>query len=173
MGDNRLAFSRKSTALAIAVSASVAVHAVPAEARQKTATTEVYLKVQSTCRVEAQRLDFGFPPKGAKTAAAVTTITLRCTPGINYRVGIDNGDYFDGTTRRMYGGQANGQVWYVPYRIYHDAAHLIPWGDSPIGSALGTMPLTGSVTLPVFGTADLKNVRASEYRDTVTVVLEF
>jgi spore coat protein U-like protein len=64
-------------------------------------------------------------------------------------------------------------VWYVPYRIYRDAARLIPWGDTPTTSALGTIPLTGSVSLPVFGVADLKNVRASEYRDIVTVVLEF
>jgi spore coat protein U-like protein len=143
-----------------------------AEARENTATMEVYLKVTSACRVQTDRLDFGFPAKGAKTASASTTITLNCTPGVNYRVGIDDGQYFDNGSRRMYGGQSNGVVFYVPYRIYHDAARSLPW-DNLAGSAMGTMPLTGSVTLPVFGTADLKNVRANEYRDTVTVVLEF
>lgn len=173
MGNNRLACSAHLTVLAIAASVVAAVQASPARARQKTATTDVYLRVTSTCRVETNQLDFGFPPKGAKTAAAATTITLHCTPGANYRVGIDDGQYFDGTTRRMYGGQANGQVWYVDYSLYHDAAGLIPWGNGPLDIALGTMPPTGSVTLPVFGVAELKNVRASEYRDTVTVVLEF
>lgn len=173
MGAERLFCIKRLRVLAVAVGAVATMHATPAAAKEKTATVEVFLNVVSTCRVQTDRLDFGFPVKGAKSAQASTVITLQCTPGVNYRVGIDNGDHFDGTERRMWGGQANGQVWYVPYRIYRDAARVVPWGNTPTNSAVGVMPLTGTVTLPVYGSADLKNVRASEYRDTVTVVLEY
>lgn len=173
MGATCLSCVRQLRVLATAAGAAAALCASPSIAREKTATTEVLLRVQSTCQVQAGWLNFGFPPKGATTAVAATTVTVRCTPGVAYRVGIDEGLHFDGTSRRMYGGQAQGKVWYATYRIYRDAARLLPWGDSPLDSAFGTMPLTGTTVLPVFGTADLKNVRAAEYRDTVTVTLEF
>ena len=173
MGATCLSCAVQLRVLVMATGAVAALCASPAGAREKTATTEVLLRVASTCRVQADWLNFGFPPKGATTATASTTVTLRCTPGVAYRVGIDDGLHFDGTSRRMYGGQAQGKVWYATYRIYRDAARALPWGDTPANSVLGTMPLTGTTVLPVFGTADLKNVRASEYRDTVTVTLEF
>ena len=173
MGTNRLTSHMPLRALALGAGAIFAMHTTTAIAREKTATAQVLLKVQSTCRVNADRLDFGFSTKGVNTAVASTTIVLNCTPGVNYRVGIDNGDHFNGSTRRMYGGQAQGKVWYADYRIYRDAARSLPWGNVPANSVLGTMPMTGIVTLPVFGTADLKNVRPSEYRDTVTITLEF
>lgn len=173
MGPIRLSCSLRLRALAVLACVAGVAHGAPALAKQKTATTEVYLRVESTCRVEADRLDFGVPLKGARTAVAATTIGLHCTPGVTYRVSIDNGNHFDGTERRMYGGQANGQVWYVPYRLYHDVTRLLPWESSLLSGLLRIMPPSGSVTLPVFGVADLKNIRASEYRDTVTVTLEF
>jgi spore coat protein U-like protein len=173
MGAERLFRTKRLRVLAVLASVAGVVLPAAAFAKQKTATTEVNLRVESSCRVIANPLDFGVPLKGARTATAATTVTLRCTPGVNYRVSIDNGAHFDGTDRRMYGGQANGQVWYVPYRLYHDITRLLPWESSLLSGLLRTMPPTGSVTLPVFGVADLKNIRASEYRDTVTVTLEF
>lgn len=173
MGISRLSSNKQLRVLAVTAGAFVLTAPQAAHAREHTATSEVLLKVTSACRVNADRLDFGFATKGMNTAVASTTIVLNCTPGVNYRVGIDNGDHYSGGTRRMYGGQAQGKVWYVDYRIYRDAARSLQWGNGAANSVLGTMPITGTVTLPVFGTADLKNVRPSEYRDMVTITLEF
>ena len=173
MGISRLSNSKQLRVIAVTATAFVMMAVQSANAREHTATSEVLLKVTSACRVNADRLDFGFSTKGVNTALASTTIVLNCTPGVNYRVGIDNGDHYSGGTRRMYGGQAQGKVWYADYRIYRDAARSLQWGNSAANSVLGTMPVTGTVILPVFGTADLKNVRPSEYRDMVTITLEF
>ena len=116
---------------------------------------------------------FGSATAKDKTKSASTTMTFKCTPLTAYTVTIDNGKYFDGTTRRMFGGQAQGQVWYVDYQLYRDATHLLPWNSTLAGTAVGVVPLSGQQTLTLYGEAQLKNVRAAPYLDTVTVTLDF
>jgi spore coat protein U-like protein len=159
-------------ALALASAALVCAGSAGAAGR-KTATVNVRLKVQSACTLQTNTLYFGVPLNGQKSIDGTTTIVATCTPGLAYRLGIDNGQYFDGTSRRMWGGQANGQVWYAVYRLYRDAARTQLWGNTAADSKTGTIPLTGFQTFTVYGTADLKNVRSAGYADTVTVVIEY
>jgi spore coat protein U-like protein len=151
-----------------------AVCGAPAAAKSTASNTlKVDLVVGSTCNLTTNPLQFGTATSRDKTKTASTTMTFKCTPLTAYTVTIDNGKYFDGTTRRMFGGQAQGQVWYVDYQLYRDAAHLLPWNSSLAGTAVGVVPLSGQQTLTLYGEAQLKNVRAAPYLDTVTVTLDF
>lgn len=151
-----------------------AVAGTPAFAKSQASNTlKVDLTVGSTCNLSTNPLQFGTATAKDKTKSASTTMTFKCTPLTAYTVTIDNGKYFDGTTRRMFGGQAQGQVWYADYQLYRDATHLLPWDSSPAGTAVGVVPLSGQQTLTLYGEAQLKNVRAAPYLDTVTVTLDF
>lgn len=138
-----------------------------------TNTVPVRLRVESSCSLATNPLMFGTVTSQAKSVRATTTIALTCPPGTMYSIAIDNGKYWDGTTRRMYGGQANGQVWYADYKLYRDTLYSLPWTSGVTGSAMGTVPSTGKQTLTIYGEAALKNVRSSGYLDTVTVTVDF
>jgi spore coat protein U-like protein len=138
-----------------------------------TQTTQVVLNVSHSCRLSTNTLNFGVVNTNAKTVRASTTMTLNCTPGTIYTIGIDNGQKWDGTTRRMHNDQAEGQVFYADYALYRDPLYALPWGSGVSGSYAGTLGPSGSQTLTVYGEAQLKNVRSSGYIDTVTVVLDF
>lgn len=171
---------RKSTSIRVSCKAAVfalagsgLLCAAPAFAGRKSTTTTVQLEVKSTCKVQANDLDFGWPARNARTVVASTTMQITCTPGTLYRVGIDNGQHFNGSTRRMYAGQSNGRVWYADYQLYRDPLGLLPWTDTFLGSVFGILPASGVRTLNVYGVAQVRNLRPAEYRDTVTVYLEF
>ena len=147
--------------------------ASPVLAQNKTThTMPVLLTVENSCRLITNPLDFGIPDPKAKSATTTTTITITCTPGIIYTVGIDNGQHWNGRTRRMHGGTtANGQVWYAEYQIYKDPLHLLPWGTGAT-AALGVLGLP-SRTMTLYGVTQIKNLRPAPYRDTVIVQLDF
>lgn len=173
MGAGSISIRRALRMSAASVAVGAAICAMPAFASEKSATVPVLLKVQSSCNLRTNRMDFGFPLKGAKTATATTTITASCTVGTTYRIRIDSGLHFDGSSRRMYGGQANGVVWYIPYTLSRAPAGVLPWGNALSDTVADVIPATGTRTYTVYGTADLRSVRAAEYLDTVTVVLEY
>ena len=161
---------------AIAATAGLcALSAAPAHAagNRTTNTVEVYATVLSSCRLVTKPLVFGLATSREKTKRASVNVTFRCTPGTVYTVGIDNGLNWDGTTRRMWGGQAEGQVWYADYRLYRDPAYLLPWGMGPTERLAGVTGVLGLETVTIYGEASLKNVREAPYQDTVTVVVDF
>lgn len=157
----------------VLIGTACAVSGTPALAKQASNTLKVDLTVGSTCNLTTNPLQFGTVVTNNGTGSASTTMTFKCTPLTAYTVTIDNGKYFDGTTRRMYGGQAQGKVWYVEYQLYRDATHLLPWNNSIAGTAVGIVPLSGSQTLTLYGQATWKSVRPAPYLDTVTVTLDF
>jgi len=158
---------------AIALGAGLAVAAAPAHANGRaTQTTQVVLNVSHSCNLATNTLNFGVVNTNLNSVRASTTMTLTCTPGTIYQIGIDNGQNFANGTRRMHNDQANGQVFYANYQLYRDPLYLVPWSTGLTGGVTGVL-LTGTQTLTVYGEAQVKNVRSSGYIDTVTVVLDF
>ena len=159
----------------VAAFAAVAFCALGATAAQAqgraTSTVNVVLKVQHNCNLQTNTLNFGVVDGKTTSVTGSTTMRIVCTPGTVYTVGIDNGGHWDGTTRRMWSSQANGQVFYADYELYRDPLRQLRWGTGLFG-ATGVL-LTGSQTLTVYGRAQLKNVRPAPYKDTVTVTLDF
>ena len=122
-------------------------------------------------------LDFGSGPRlddpaGPLSAALISQRQprLECNPDTPYQVRVDGG---------LHGGV--GEVRYlanpapssrpIPYRIYADAARLIPLPvDVPIS---GRVPDTGSVDLPLYGRIEpLKGIPAvGRYSDLLKVTV--
>ena len=172
MGDRFATFGAMRP-IAIALGAVLAFASAPAQANGRaTKTTQVVLNVSHSCTLSTNTLNFGVVTTNVNTVRATTTMTLKCTPGTIYSVGIDNGQNWDGATRRMHNDQANGQRFYADYQLYRDPLYLLPWRNGLTTSVTGIL-LTGSQTLTVYGEAQVKNVKSSGYIDTVTVVLDF
>ena len=172
MGD-RFAIFRGLRLGAIVLGAPLAFASAPVHASGRaTQTTQVVLNVSHSCRLSTNTLNFGVVNTNVNSVSASTTMTLNCTPGTIYSIGIDNGQNWDGATRQMHNDQANGKVFYAKYQLYRDPLHLLPWGTGA-ASYTGILGLSGIETLNVYGGAQVKNVRSSGYIDTVTVVLDF
>ena len=143
-----------------------------AYANRSTGSLPVSLTVDNSCRLVTKPLVFGIVT-GSPTIRATTTLVAQCTAGTPYSVGIDNGKNWDGRTRRMYGGQAQGKVWYADYKLYRDAAYSALWSTAAGERKTGVIPASGSETMTIYGEAVAKNIRANAYIDTVTVVFDF
>lgn len=92
--------------------------------------------VIASCTVTALPLVFG-SYQGSQMDAT-TTLSVTCTNGTVFDVGIDPGAHQTAGARRMLGPSA-GQ--YLSYAIARDASHALAWG-----ATVGTNTLTGTST---------------------------
>lgn len=160
--------------LALAVSAVIA--AGSAAAATATATFPVSASVASNCIAAAGPLAFGgtyAPGSGALTQN--TTISVRCSVGTSFTVGLDAGTFLGATvtTRRM----SNGGLP-LEYTLSQDAGHTTNWGNTPgadtPASALGLgMGVPNAVPFVVYGrvpdTGANLLATSGSYTDTITV----
>ncbi|MBZ9978058.1 spore coat protein U domain-containing protein [Mesorhizobium sp. BR-1-1-10] len=126
--------------------------------------------VAANCLVGTQDVDFG--PKGvlSDNVDATGQVSVTCTPGTTYTVGLSNG--LTGTaptTRRMtLGTQA------VTYGLYRDANRSQSWGNT-VGT--NTVAGTGGGTaqnLPVYGRVPPQATPSpGVYTDTVVVTVTY
>jgi len=138
----------------------------------------VWANVVADCAVTASTLDFGVAGIGlsSTTSQAVSTISLRCTSGVNYTIALDAGTGTGATVaqRRM---TRDGGNEHLVYGLYRDSARTQPWGDGSSGSQ--TVSGTGSGTQStenhtVYGRLDSQTPPPSgEYLDTITVTVTF
>lgn len=146
--------------------------ATAASAATSTATMAVSSVTAAACVVVATPLVFGtLNLLGASPNDSTATVTVTCTPGTGFNVGLDNGANFSGT-RRMKSATA---AVYVPYTLTQDAAHATPWG-----ATIGTNTVAGTAAvvptlLTVYGRvpAGTTPVAADTYLDTVTVTVTY
>jgi spore coat protein U-like protein len=123
--------------------------------------------------VSATSLDFGSQSALTSAVDTTNTISLTCSSGTAYTVGLNNGNSGGtGPTARM---MANaGTTDKVTYGIYLDAARSQVWGDGTMGSvASGTgngtaQNFTGYGRIPV-----QTSPSAFDYNDTVVVTVTY
>ncbi|MBY8928646.1 spore coat protein U domain-containing protein [Pseudomonas sp. Wu6] len=122
-------------------------------------------------------LDFGSGPRlddpaGPLSAALISQRQprLECNPDTPYQVRVDGGLHGGvGEVRFLANGAPASKP--IPYRIYADAARLIPLPvDVPVS---GRVPDSGSVDLPLFGRIEpLKDIPAvGRYSDLLKVTV--
>ena len=98
-----------------------------------------------------------------------STITVTCTTGAAYNVGLDGGGSGNINARRMINGTNN-----VGYQLYSNSARTNVWGntvgtDTVAGSGNGT-----SQTLTVYGRVPPQTTPvAAVYNDTVNVTVTY
>jgi spore coat protein U-like protein len=98
----------------------------------------VRLTNNASCTVNTTALNFGTQFNLSADRDATNTVTVNCTAGTAYTVGLSNGTGggTGPTARRM---TNSSTASYVTYGIFRDAARTQPWGDvSGTNTAAGT-----------------------------------
>lgn len=165
----------KHVPLAAVIGVLTGVLMAPAQADTDTQSFKVKLTVTSTCDIhtkDATDVDFGSHKSTEATATADGSLTVNCTNGTAYQIGLNNGDNYAGGSRNMKNTSGSETV---AYTLWQDAGRTEPWGDT-----LGTDTLTGAGTgaeqvIPVYGKVALstQNLKAASYEDTVTATVTY
>jgi spore coat protein U-like protein len=151
----------------------------PAHAGTATNNLAVSATVLGSCTVDpGAAIAFGnYDPTSGTPDDASGTITVQCTQGSSYWIGLGNGGNHDGSTRRMAGGTGE----FLAYELYRSAADRdanAVWDNTNGGLpnsianvvAAGAQPYTHDVygRIPV-GQA----VSTGNYSDTVLITVTF
>jgi len=159
--------------LLIATTAVIAV-VVAQDVRAATATGSmgVTANVGTTCTVSATPLNFLTVNHLAVTNAQAT-VTVTCTAGGVYYVGLDPGGNFASATRNLKG---TGTSSLLAYGLFQDAGYSIPWGNTPGDGGNAVMGTgTGSAqALTVYGQMPSgQTLTADVYGDTVSITVTY
>lgn len=126
---------------------------------------------QGACTVTALDLDFGTTGILSGAVDAANTVSVSCTPGIAYSIGLDGGltGASDPELRKLTNGPSQ-----VTYGIYRNAARTAPWGNNP-GTNTIDFTSTGSIqTFTAYGRVPVQSTPGSgTYTDTIVVTLTY
>jgi spore coat protein U-like protein len=103
--------------------------AIPADAAQTRTTFQVTSTVPASCTVTAATLDFG-TYQGAQDDQS-GRVTVTCSKGISYRIGLDNGLHYRTPYRRLKHRTSDN---YLIYELYRDAGRTARWGNDDASS---------------------------------------
>ena len=144
-----------------------------AQAQTVTNTMPVRITIQDACNVSTvapTTLDFGTQGPLVANVDQTSTITVTCTTGALYDVGLDDGGGNAGiNARRMINGAED-----VAYQLYSDSGRTAVWGE-----AVGTDTVSGTgnglaQTLTVYGRVPAQTTPpANVYNDSVTVTVSY
>lgn len=149
--------------------------AVPHAAEAATASTTIAVSatVQASCTVSATPLAFGnYNPLSSTPLDATSTITVNCTTGTSYTVGLNAGGTSGATvTTRQMLQSANA----LNYSLFRDSGHATNWGNTPgTDTPASVVATTSAATTTVYGRIPaLQNVPAGNYTDTVQVTVNY
>ena len=125
--------------------------------------------VPADCRVAAENVDFGVQSGLGSNLDGIGRVSVTCTPGTAYAVGLNNGlAGTDPASRRMTRADQ-----YVIYGLYKDAARSQPWGNS--GAEQTTGAGTGTPqSVTVYGRVPPQATPSpGVYTDTVIVTVTY
>ncbi len=168
----------KATALTIALLvAGTAAQAADKQSKQ----VEITLELGATCVLNVNNVQgFGAWPTGGDDINGVSlgTVSVSCADGLAYAVGINAGENYDGSSRRLKNGAD-----YVPYTLRANSTGGPEWGDTgmtaiasdyvathPAQAVIGTGN-GAAQTISLWGDAKIPNVTAGQYADRVNITL--
>jgi len=115
---------------ALVASFALLLAARPASAGTAMNTLTVNATVLGICTIDPATLAFGNYDSTASVDVS-TNITVRCTSGSSYWVGLGTGTNASGATRRMTDGTS-----FLTYELYRDAGHTQIWDNADPAPAL-------------------------------------
>jgi len=123
----------------------------------------------NTCRIViATDVDFGTATTLPGNRDQTSTIQLQCATNTPWRVGLNDGVYAVGSTRRM-ASNANRIV----YELYRNSTRTQRWGNTSSSDVNGTGS-NAVQALTVYGRVPAQATPASgSYADTITVTLTY
>jgi spore coat protein U-like protein len=152
-----------------------------AQSATTTASFQVTATVQSTCSASAATLAFGNYTPGAGAITGNTNITVKCTKGTTFTVGLNAGSTTGDTYAQRVMANA-GATSTLQYNLYTTAALATVFGDGSAGTATaaGTgngVAAANAVTVPVYGnlpdSAANQTALAGAYTDTIAVTVTY
>ena len=157
----------------LAAAVCVALWAAPAGAGTTTGGLSVTAAIAATCVINAASMAFGaYNPTANSTLDAIGSISVSCTNGTAYSIGLDKGAGTGASiaTRVMMNGASTLQ-----YQIFRDSGRSQNWGNT-----VGTDTVSGTgtgfaQTLTAYGriTSGQPSARPGSYSDTVTVTITY
>ena len=145
----------------------------PAGAQTATGSFTVQIQITAECLINsATTLDFGASGVLSSAKTGTSVITVQCTNGTTYNVGLNAGLGTGATvaSRRMTGPASAT----VTYSLYTDATHTTVWGET-----IGTDTVAGTGTgaaqaYTVYGQVPAQSTPAvGTYSDTITVTVTY
>jgi spore coat protein U-like protein len=135
-------------------------------------TFKVTADVTASCTIGAADLNFAAYDPAGSAVSGQSQITVHCTNGSAWNVGLNEGVFAGATTatRKMTGPGS----YSLAYSLYTDAAHTTNWGN-----VVGTDTKSGTGSgvdqvLDVYGFIPAsQNVGAGHYEDTITATVTF
>ena len=133
-----------------------------------TNSLNVTANFENSCNlISATDLNFGQIDNLSKIITSAAAVTLSCPLNTTWKVGLDQGLNYDGTTRRMRNGTD-----YIAYELYQDASYNKTWTNTNTSPGVGT---NGTQIIQIYGKVPQSAVMvpAGEYQDTITVTLTY
>jgi len=145
----------------------------PAGAQTATTNFTVQIEITAECLINsATALDFGASGVLSSATTGTSIITVQCTSGTSYDVGLNAGLGAGATVAsRKMTGPASATV---TYSLYTDAAHTSVWGET-IGTDTVSSTGTGAAqAYTVYGQVPAQSTPAvGTYSDTITVTVTY
>jgi spore coat protein U-like protein len=142
-------------------------------AATSTAQLAVQITIVADCEVTANALAFGtigYPLEAPDDADTSSTLSVICTNGTAYNLGLGQGTNGTSVTnRRMLSGTSD----YLSYQIFRDSARTLNWGDT-VGVDTVSATGTGSAqTHTLYGRLPVQSQTVGNYTDSVTVTIAY
>lgn len=141
----------------------------------QTATTDfnVQITITAECVIDsATDLDFGSSGFIDADIDAANAVTVTCTNGTGYEIGLDAGQGVGATVASRLMTGTGGET--IAYSLYQDAGRSQVWGDT---QSVDTVSATGTgtpQTYDVFGRVPAQNTPPpGDYADIVTVTVSY
>lgn len=152
----------------------VALSPAGAIADTATDTFQVTATVLGSCSVSATDLAFGnYTPTSGTALDQTSTVTVTCTTGTTYSVGLNAGQNDDGngvTGRRMVYNTTN----FLAYALYSDSGRTTNWGNTPPTDTVAGTGNGAAQDITVYGRVPINQyVTAGAYADTITVTVTY
>lgn len=143
----------------------------PALAATATGSFAVRITITTECKlVSASDLDFGSHGVIDANLDSTSTISVQCTTGTPYNVGIGLGSGASLTARLMTGPGAAT----VSYNLYRDVNHTNVWGTTVLTDTVSGTGNGAVQPITVFGrVAPQSTPGAGAYSDTVAVTVTY
>lgn len=145
---------------------------LPAHAATTSTTFAVTATVLKTCAVTANNLAFGnYDTTNATPLDGTTTLSVLCSPGTSFQVGLNAGTSGGSVTTRS---MANGGNT-LSYALYQNAGRTTNWGNTPgTDTPAATIAGVTATSLSVYGRVPAgQNVAQGSYSDTITVTVTY
>ena len=167
----------KRTLLAVAAFAFVG---VASAATTTPVTFKVLLKVTAKCTVQTAAIadiDLGSVAAGDAVTAGSTSISVNCSKGTAYKVGLTPLNLDTAGAGVMKGPGAGTET--IPYQLHQTTAAGAVWGNLPAnsmgstGTGMGSAKAQSYTAFATVATSATEDVTVGAYEDTVSVVVTY